>query len=111
VESTARKNPTIHGFRGTVVSRSLMNAVVARFAHRVENIPPNVCFTAVSAVGSVLRRVSIRLKKLPSNAFPGRKRSPSLTVCRAFSGMSCLCGSPFFLQKTSSQLRFWLKLC
>jgi hypothetical protein len=69
-------NPTIHGFRGTVVSRSLMNAVVARFAHRVQNIPPNsvsqlfplsVVFSAVSPsslrsflpmcfrVGSVLR--------------------------------------------------------
>jgi hypothetical protein len=40
-------NPTIHGFRGTVASRSLMNAVVARFALRVKNIPPSVfhgCF-------------------------------------------------------------------
>jgi hypothetical protein len=69
-----------------------------------------MCFKAVSAVGSVLRRVSIRLKKLPPNVFPGRKRSPSRTLCLAFTGMSCLCGSPSFLQKTSSQFRFWLKL-
>jgi hypothetical protein len=60
VECTARKNPTIHGFRGTVISRSVMNAVVVRFAHRVENIPPNVCFTAVPAVGSVLHPMLLK---------------------------------------------------
>ncbi len=38
-----------------------------------------MCFTAVSAVGSFLRRVSIRLRKLPPNVFPCRKRSPSLS--------------------------------